>query len=60
MTDKQRAKLRDDARKVAESAPPLTPDQQLRLAALLRPDLPVGIQQATNETAAARSERGKA
>lgn len=43
MTEHEIAKSREYARKVAEAAPPLTPDQQLRLAVLLRPDMPVGI-----------------
>ena len=33
-------------RRLVDAAPPLTPDQQLRLAVLLRPDLPVGIKPA--------------
>lgn len=34
-------------RAIVDKAPPLNPQRRLRLAALLRPDLPVGIQHAT-------------
>lgn len=34
------------ARRIAAAAPPLTPQQRLRLAVLMRPDLPVGIKPA--------------
>lgn len=36
--------MREIARRLAADAPPLTPAQRIRLAVLLRPDLPVGIQ----------------
>lgn len=38
-----RAEAREAARKLVVDWPPLTPEQRLRLAVLLRPDLPVGI-----------------
>ncbi|WP_173078733.1 hypothetical protein [Phytohabitans rumicis] len=38
-----REQMREHARRVAADWPPLTPEQRLQLAVLLRPDLPVGI-----------------
>lgn len=35
---------REAARRLAATAPPLTPAQRIRLAVLLHPDLGVGIQ----------------
>jgi hypothetical protein len=34
---------REYARKLVADWPPLTPDARIRIAVLLRPDLPVGI-----------------
>lgn len=42
--DTHRAEQREAARLIAATAPPLTQAQRIRLAVLLRPDLPVGIQ----------------
>lgn len=41
------AERREHARKLVADWPPLTPSQRIRLAVLLRPDLPVGIQRET-------------
>jgi hypothetical protein len=35
--------MREHARRLVADWPPLTPDQRLRLAVVLRPDLPTGI-----------------
>lgn len=44
---------REAARRLAATWPPLTPEQRLTLATLLRPDLPVGIRaSSTSERAA--------
>jgi hypothetical protein len=37
------AEICEPIRRLVAAAPPLTPDQLLKLAVLLRPDLPVGI-----------------
>lgn len=39
-----RDQMREHARKLVATWPPLTPEQRIRLAVLLRPDLPVGVQ----------------
>lgn len=39
-----RDQMREHARRLVADWPPLTPEQRLRLAVLLRPDLPVGIE----------------
>lgn len=41
------AETREHIRRLVDAAPPLTPEQRMRLAVLLRPDLPVGIRQET-------------
>lgn len=38
-----RDEMREHARKLVADWPPLTPAQRIKLAVLLRPDLPVGI-----------------
>lgn len=37
------AEAREHISRLVDAAPPLNPAQQLRLAVLLRPDLPVGL-----------------
>lgn len=46
MTDVEarRAKHREAARLLVAAWPPLTPAQRIRLAVLLRPDMPIGIE----------------
>jgi hypothetical protein len=41
------AHVREHIRRLVAAAPPLTPDQRVRLAILLRPDMPVGIRKDT-------------
>lgn len=44
--DAARDEMREHAKRLVADWPPLTPAQRIRLAVLLRPDLPVGIQPA--------------
>lgn len=49
------AETREHIRRLVAAAPPLTPEQRMRLAVLLRPDMPVGIRQETAGTERKRS-----
>lgn len=44
---------RDAARRLVDAWPPLTPEQRVAVAALLRPDLPVGIRGEAHSRSAA-------
>lgn len=49
------AEISEYIRKLVDAAPPIGPSQRVQLAALLRPDLPVGIRKDATTT-----HRGKA
>lgn len=52
-----RDEMREHARRLVADWPPLTPAQLVRLAVLLRPDLPVGIQHTEQAKPASRRRR---
>lgn len=51
-----REEMDEYARKVVDVAPPLTPAQRIRLAVLLRPDMPIGIRRPNTDAKPAASD----
>lgn len=55
-----REEMREHARKLVADWPPLTPAQRIRLAVLLRPDMPLGIYPPVAERARQTDPQGAA